>query len=121
MLFLQRQNVISSGTSDALDTDYGEVLQDLTHKSPNVRVFALGRIATALNQFSREGHTLSSLDKRLIKGFFVRDLGELEESELKSETPELTFKPRKFINLNKKKKSDSPRKLLQQSDLDVQL
>ena len=48
------------------------------------RVFSLGKVHTALKNFSTQGK-LSSLDKRLIKGFYVADKKELEnESEVES-------------------------------------
>jgi len=57
-----------------------EVFKDLTHKSPMVRVFALGKLNRTLKNF--ENTELSSMDKRLLKGFYVQNLKELSNEHL---------------------------------------
>jgi len=66
--------VVESET-DGDDEDFVEVFENLTHKKPMVRVFALGKLNRILQSF--ENKKLSSMDRRLLKGFYVQNMKEL--------------------------------------------
>jgi len=71
--------VVESET-DGDDEDFVEVFENLTHKKPMVRVFALGKLNRILQSF--ENKKLSSMDRRLLKGFYVQNMKELQNEDL---------------------------------------
>ena len=73
---MQRQHVISSDSSDlGLSDNNPEILNQALIKKSLAPVFALGKASRLLKKYV--GQDLSNLDKRLLKGFYVADAGEL--------------------------------------------
>ena len=64
--------MITSG-SDARDKNENETcMENLSLKDPMKRIFTLGKINRTLNSYTN-AKKLSSLDKRLLKGFYVTE------------------------------------------------
>jgi len=53
----------------------------LNHEEPMVRVFALGKLNKVLRKF--ENSKMSTLDQRLLKGFYITNWNELNPSATK--------------------------------------
>jgi hypothetical protein len=49
---------------------------DLQNKNPLPRIFALGKINRVIQKFVKT--KLDNFDKRLLKGFYINDVNELE-------------------------------------------
>jgi len=60
-------------------SDLGQASKELMHADGVARVVALGKANTILRTY--EEKELSSLDKRLLKGFYVRTTAELTDSD----------------------------------------
>lgn len=60
------------------DENFEEHFEDLSHKHPMTRVFALGKLNRVLERFKNA--ELSPLDIRLLKGFYVDNWNELHPS-----------------------------------------
>ena len=62
-------------------------------------MFALGKINRILKLYGEEESTLTKFDKRLLKGFYVNDIGELENHSDKESKVIKTISSKFEINL----------------------
>jgi hypothetical protein len=58
-------------------SDHADTFKNLESHDPLNRIFALSKVNKALKTFSTDTK-ISKLDKRLLKGFYVHDIKELE-------------------------------------------
>ena len=73
--------VISSDSSDAVLTDNADTINQLDHKDPMIRFFALGRVSRLMRKYQTdkgEGSQLTENGHRLLKGFYTANKMELE-------------------------------------------
>jgi len=81
---LQREEVIDSNSNVSDDQDFGmEAAMDaMKDNDPMKRMFGMGRLKRALQNYCDDKTPLSSFDKNLFKGFYTKDKWELvNESE----------------------------------------
>ena len=76
---MQRYDVISSDSAEVSEEDNEVTIMNLNHKEPMERVFALGKINRVLSNYANKD--LDKFDKRLLKGFYINDINELENSD----------------------------------------
>ena len=79
MLQIQRQRVIESNTDEEDEDTVDEVDETHNMQQPMARVFAIGKMNKLLNRYTRADN-ISTMDKRLLKGFYTQDVCELEYS-----------------------------------------
>lgn len=84
---IQRSEVISSDSSENKSSDHAELINglDQVQSKPMKRIFTLGKVHRALREFcdddaGEKGTAELAMTKRLLKGFYTQDAGELEDN-----------------------------------------
>ena len=78
---MQRNQVVSSDSSDIKLTDNGELVAQVYDENPFIRAFALGKMNRLLKRLSHKDWIVSEHTQRLLKGFYTANKKELEGKE----------------------------------------
>ena len=81
LLMFQRKQIVEDRASDDISSnddsneDFAETFQtQINSQKPMDRIFAIGKMTSILREY--ETNELNSMDKKLVKGFYARNLNE---------------------------------------------
>ena len=74
LLRFQRKNLIESSSSSGNSDDYNryETIKLMESRNPMIRLVIFGKIKRMITSFNKNGERLKTIDRRLLRGLFIR-------------------------------------------------